>query len=136
MLIKLLLGLFTGSGGITSSLKEAYTAKLKAETQEQVLLAERDIAILEGEQDARREVAQIRRETAGHWEMRVAVGLIAIATATHYAAVVADSLFLFKWNVAKLPAPMDKWEAAIILSFFGLQGVVGVGSAVIRRMGK
>lgn len=136
MLLKLLLGLFTGSGGITKSLERAYSAKLAAETQEQVLAAERDIRVLEAEQDARRQAADIRRETAGHWEMRTAVGIIAISTALHYAAVVADSLFLFEWNVAKLPAPMHEWEGAIILSFFGLQGAVGVGAAIIRRTGR
>lgn len=131
-----LLSLLTGSGGIAGSLEKAYRAKLDAQNDSERLRAEHEIKILEAEQDARRQAAQIRRETAGHIEVRLAVGIIGLATAAHYAAVVADSIFIFSWNVAKLPAPMDQWEGAIILSFFGLQGAVGIGSAIIRRIGK
>lgn len=38
--------------------------------------------------------------------------------ALHLGLVAADSIFHFSWDVSALPAPMDQWQGAIILSFF------------------
>jgi hypothetical protein len=129
-----LLKLITGSGGIVSNLSKAYEKKLEAQSKHDVLLADLDIANMEAELEARRQAKAIRLETAGFWEMRLAVGIVAVATACHYAAVILDSIYQFSWDVAALPAPMDQWEGTIILSFFGLQGAVGIGSALVRRL--
>ena len=38
--------------------------------------------------------------------------------AVYYAAVIADSLFHFAWNVAALPAPLGDWSGWIISAIF------------------
>jgi len=45
--LKTILGIFTGAGGITEQLKDAYEIKKKAETQKEVLDANVDIKQLE-----------------------------------------------------------------------------------------
>jgi hypothetical protein len=48
-----------------------------------------------------------------------------------FAAVVADSIFRFSWNVAALPAPLDTWAGWIVSSLFLVDGA----KAVIGRWG-
>ena len=38
--------------------------------------------------------------------------------AAYYAAVIADSLLHFRWNVAALPAPIGEWSGWIISAIF------------------
>lgn len=123
-----------GVSAILKALSDAYEMKLKADNDHDKLVAEQNVKALEAELEARREVSRIRLETAGFWEMRLAVGIVGVATAAHYAAVVADSIFSFPWVVARLPSPMDEWEGAIVLSFFGLQAAVGLGGSIIRSL--
>ena len=133
-MISFILKLLTGAGGITGDLRKAYEAKLTAQNDHDKLVADLDVKSLEAEVEAKNQATKIRLETAGFWEMRLAVGLVAVATGTHYAAIVLDSVFLFSWNVAKLPAPFDAHEHQILLSLFGLQGAIGIGSALVRRL--
>jgi len=39
-----------------------------------------------------------------------------------FSAVVIDSIFQFSWDVAALPAPLDKWGGAIVSSLFLIDG--------------
>lgn len=52
------------------------------------------------------------------WVTRWIRPLLIYPVAFHWTAVIADSIFFFEWDVAALPAPMDKWEGQMILSFF------------------
>jgi len=45
-----------------------------------------------------------------------------------WSAVVLDSIFLFSWNVAALPKPLDEWAAQIVGWLF----FVGGGAAFLR----
>lgn len=54
------------------------------------------------------------------WMIPTAFGLCMI----HFGAIVLDSTFLFHWQVAKLPAPYDAMENAIVLSVIGVAGIV------------
>lgn len=49
-----------------------------------------------------------------------------------FAAVVADSVFHFTWNVAALPAPLDIWAGWIISALFLVDGA----KAVVGRVGR
>ncbi len=44
--------------------------------------------------------------------------LIVYPCVLHFGAIVLDSTFAFGWGIAKLPAPYDGYEQAIILSYF------------------
>jgi len=123
---------------LTGGLLKAWQAKLTADSDEKRLIADAAIADIKAQSEARQHAAQIRRETAGYWEMRVATAVIAWPTAAHYALVTYDTMDTDR-NLAipALPSPMDEWQAAIILSFFGVQlgtkAVQSLASALRRR---
>ncbi len=83
--------------------------------------------------EERKVVAQERAEqhlspwTA--WMIPTAFGFCMI----HFGAIVLDSTFRFNWQVAKLPAPYDAMENAIVLSVIG---VAGIAPTVRRIFGK
>lgn len=123
---------------LSGGLLKAWQAKLTADTDEKRLIADAAIADIKAQSEARQQAAQIRRETAGYWEMRVATAVIAWPTAAHYALVTYDTMDTGR-NLAipALPSPMDEWQAAIILSFFGVQlgtkGIQAIASAIRGR---
>lgn len=53
--------------------------------------------------------------------------------ALYYAAVIADSLFLFDWNVAALPAPIGDWSALIISAIFLTESGERITRTIVRR---
>lgn len=123
---------------LSGGLLRAWQAKITADTDEKRLIADAAIADIKAQSEARQQAAQIRRETAGYWEMRVATAVIAWPTVAHYALVTYDTMDTGR-NLAipALPSPMDEWQAAIILSFFGVQlgtkAVQSLASALRRR---
>lgn len=123
---------------LSGGLLKAWQAKLVADTDEKRLIADAAIADIKAQSEARQHAAQIRRETAGYWEMRVATAVIAWPTAAHYALVTYDTMDTSR-NLAipALPSPMDEWQAAIILSFFGVQlgtkGIQAIASVIRGR---
>lgn len=126
------------TGSLTGALERAYKAKLDAQNEEQRLIADTAIADIKAQIEANREAAQIRRETAGFWEMRVATVLVVWPLSIHLALVVYDTINTsVSLGIPALPHPMDDWEAAIILSLFGLQGATkgftAIASAIRGR---
>ena len=77
---------------LTGGLLKAWQAKLTADSDEKRLIADAAIADIKAQSEARQHAAQIRRETAGYWEMRVATAVIAWPTAAHYALVTYDTM--------------------------------------------
>lgn len=69
-----------------------------------------------------------RERSAGFWEMRLLTFMIAAPFVLHAAAVGLDTTLTFvQWNIPAYPPPFDEWEAAILLSFFGINaGLTGV----------
>lgn len=123
---------------LTGGLLRAWQAKISADSDEKRLIADAAIADIKAQSEARQQAAQIRRETAGYWEMRVATALIAWPTAAHYALVAYDTMRTDIYlGIPRLPSPMDEWQQAIILSFFGVQlgtkAVQSLASALRRR---
>lgn len=116
---------------LSGGLLKAWQAKLAADTNEKRLIADAAIADMNRQIEARREASSIRRETAGFWEMRIATALAVWPLSMHLAAVTIDTLLTnVSWGIPRLPAPMDEWQAAIILSLFGLQGLTGSVNAI------
>ena len=116
---------------LTGGLLKAWESKLKADSDEKKLIADAAIADINRQIEARREATEIRKATAGFWEMRVATALAAWPLTLHLALVTLDTMLTsVHWGIPRLPAPMDEWQAAIILSLFGLQGVTGSVSAI------
>lgn len=75
-------------------------------------------------------LTNVRLATAGFWEMRLITAIIGGIFTLHLLLVGLDTMFKWTWDgkpVSAFPAPMNEWEGAILLSFFGLTaGVVGI----------
>jgi len=52
------------------------------------------------------------------WVTRLIRPAFAYPLIVWWIAVIADSLFLWEWNVAALPAPLDEWSGWIVSAFF------------------
>ncbi len=55
--------------------------------------------------------------------------------AVYYAAVIADSLVHFTWNVAALPAPIGDWSGWIISAIFLSESGERIARTIIARKG-
>ncbi len=123
----------SGIGQLTAAYTKYKDSQVESErTQAAVLKTRLDNAL-----ETQRLSQQVRLATSGFWEMRLITFLIAFPFVAHLWWVWLDTQFKFGWRVNAFPDPFDKWEGAILLSFFGI-GVVGMGikavaSAVIAR---
>ncbi len=73
-------------GGLAAQLREAYEAKLKAETDKDRIAADERISRLEAARD-------VRLATAGQWEMRVLVLVAGLPPSIHFGLVCSVSAF-------------------------------------------
>ncbi|MGV1944866.1 MULTISPECIES: hypothetical protein [unclassified Agrobacterium] len=109
------------TGSVLDRLTGLYEKKLQADGAAQKLAAEFAVKQIEADLEVRQNAKEIRLATAGFWEMRTITFLIALPFVIHLWAVGLDTVFRFGWGVPKFPSPMDEWEGAILLSFFGVQ---------------
>lgn len=63
------------------------------------------------------------------WMIPTAFGFCMV----HFGAIVLDSTFRFNWQVAKLPAPYDAMENAIVLSVIGVAGIAPTVRRIFTR---
>jgi hypothetical protein len=128
-----LIGLF--GGGVFGSLAESVAAYLRQKASDDLaryqagLSADSQIALarLNAEIEARKVEAQILAADRG-WRVTAWIRpLLVYPCAIHFAAIVLDSIPFWTpfghhatgaWAIARLPAPYDVYEQAIILSFF------------------
>lgn len=122
---KILLNWFVGGGFtvITDIYNKNKDSKL-AEDQLQATWAAQQLAAMEAN----------RQATSGYWEMRLLTFCIGGIFTLHLILVGIDTMFGWTWDglpVKAWPKPMNEWEGAVLLSFFGLTaGVIGVKAIV------
>lgn len=135
MIPQLLAGLI--GGPVVSGLLKGYRARLDAANSADRIAADLAIRDIEAGIDARKRAHELRVATAGFWEMRLLTFAIAFPFVAHLWAVWLDTQFRFAWGIPKFPAPMDEWQGAILLSFFGIytlgRTVQSVGTAIAMR---
>jgi hypothetical protein len=124
-------------GPIVSSLLKGYRAKLDAANASDRIAADLAIREIEAGIEARKRAHELRLATSGFWEMRLLTFAIALPFVAHLWAVWLDTQFRLGWKIPKFPEPMDEWQGAILLSFFGIytlgKAVQSVGTAVAMR---
>lgn len=114
-----------GAGGVErllDRLAEARTRAQSAVTEQARIAAEREAAELQAQIEAHRTSASTRAAMRGAWAWEFPTLIAGLAASAHFAAVALDSALpgLFPaWTVHALPAPLDEWQGAIILSLFG-----------------
>jgi hypothetical protein len=109
---------------------QAYRDRLSAQNDANKIGGEIAIKQIDAEIAARGDARAIRIATAGHWEQRLLSFLIAAPFVIHAGAVGLDTTFRLGWGIPKYPQPFDEWEAAILLSFFGLQAASKIATTV------
>lgn len=122
------------TGGGLGGLVDAYAAKKDSEIERDRLQADVLKARIEAEIEGRRNATEIRKGTAGFWEMRLISFVIAAPFALHAGAVGLDTTFRFGWGIPAYPPPFDEWEGAILLSFFGVYGLSRGTAAIAAAM--
>ena len=124
-------------GPIVSSLLKGYRAKLDAANASDRIAADLAIREIEAGIEARKRAHELRLATSGFWEMRLLTFAIALPFVAHLWAVWLDTQFRLGWKIPKFPEPIDEWQGAILLSFFGIytlgKAVQSVGAAVAMR---
>ena len=118
------------AGDLAGALTRAYDMRLKAENDQQRLIADAAISDVNRQIDAARNAKEIRLASSGLWEMRLITAIIAGCFALHLLLVTLDTCFKLGWAIPKFPAPFDEWQGAILLSFFGIQAVGGGLNAI------
>jgi hypothetical protein len=137
MIPQLLISLL--GGPVLKGLIESYRAKLDAANSADRIAADLAIAEIEAGLEARKRAHELRLATSGFWEMRLLTFAIAFPFVAHLWAVWLDTQFRLGWRIPKFPAPMDEWQGAIMLSFFGIYTLgktaqsVGAALALRRR---
>lgn len=85
--------------------------------------------------EAKTAAAKVLIAETNHWFAWVVRPLFGIPTGIYYATIVADSIFLFDWQVAALPPPYDEWGYTIMISYMLVEGGLGVSRILGNRLG-
>jgi hypothetical protein len=112
------IGLKLVSGGLLDKVLGALKAEADSAVERDKVTAAVAIEQIRaeiGRRQAQRDVLVAEQGRALTALMRPA---FAYPLAVYYAAVIADSLFHFAWNVAALPAPIGDWSGWIISAIF------------------
>ena len=135
MIPQLLINLI--GGPIIKALIDGYRAKLDAANSSDRISADLAIREIEAGIEARKRAHELRLATSGFWEMRLLTFAIAFPFVMHLWAVWLDTQFRLGWKIPKFPEPMDEWQGAIMLSFFGIytlgKTIQFVGTAIVMR---
>jgi len=130
-----LLKLINPIGAITKEIARTRITLAKEANAERRIEMEERIGMLAIERDAHMEVMKLRREMAARLEIRLVIFIIGMTFAIHILRVGLVSTFPEYFPgvvVNKFPAPMDEWEAKIVLGLFGL-GAAPLLASVVRR---
>jgi hypothetical protein len=120
------------SSGLLDRVMNAMRARAESEVERERIdatVAIEEIKAELGRRQAQRDVLIAEQGRAITSLMRPA---FAYPLAVYYAAVIADSLLQFTWNVAALPAPIGEWSGWIISAIFLSES----GERIARTIGR
>lgn len=125
-------------GQIADPLLQAQRNYLEAEGDKEKLVAEQNMRLIESERQQKINAKEIRMATAGFWEMRLLTVLITLPFLVHTWFVVYDTVDTsVNLRIPALPPPFDEWQAAILLSFFGVtlvgSGIKSIAGAIAYK---
>jgi hypothetical protein len=120
------------SGGLLDRVLAALQAKAASDVERERIDA--TVAIEQVKAELARRQAQ--RDVLVAEQGRLITALMrpafAYPLAVYYAAVIADSLFLFHWNVAALPSPIGEWSGWIISAIFLSESGERIAQTLVR----
>jgi hypothetical protein len=106
------------SSGILDKTLDALKAEADNETERQQITASVAIEQIKAELGRRQAQRDVLVAEQGRLVTSLMRPAFAYPLAVYYAAVIADSLCHFRWNVAALPAPIGDWSGWIISAIF------------------
>lgn len=106
------------SGGMLDRMLDHLERRADSETERERIRTNVTIEEIKAEIESRRAARDIVIAEQGWWVTALIRPAFAWPLAIWWAAVIADSLFRFEWNVAALPAPLDEWSGWIIAAYF------------------
>lgn len=126
------------TGDLVGQLTKAYEARLKAQTDEQKLVADAVVAQLESAVKERQEQAAVVKEGMQHRAFWIPWLIAAIPTALWYGWGMLDSLFNGSLpDVAQLPPQLKEYADIVFANIFyvggGVAGAQLVASAIRGR---
>lgn len=106
-------------GWLLSLLTSGFLDKLlNYYTQKNTVEGQVAVETIKGEIETRKLQSQIIINESGWSVSRWMRPFVFYPLGLHLNLVILDSIFHFPFDIARLPAPMDQWQGAIILSFF------------------
>lgn len=137
MLASLLaLGLRFASSGLLDKTLGALRARADSETERQRIDAGVAVEQIKAELGRRQAQRDILVAEQGRLVTSLMRPAFAYPLAVYYAAVIADSLFQFTWNVAALPAPIGEWSGWIISAIFLSESGERIARTFVGRRGR
>ena len=120
---------FASSGLVDRTL--SYLERRHAEeTGREKLRTQVEIETIRAAVSETRILAELQRSKMDHWVYWFFVALFLAPLGLWWAAVIADSIGGFTWNVAALPHPLDEWAADMVRWIF----FTGGAAATIRAL--
>jgi hypothetical protein len=106
------------SGGVLDKVLTHLQARADTEVEREKITASVAIEQVKAEIAARQARRDILLAEQGRLVTAMMRPAFAYPLAIYYAAVIADSLMHFSWNVAALPSPIGDWSGWIISAIF------------------
>lgn len=106
------------SGGLLEQVLAILRQRSDAEVAQARLRTDVAIQAITAEQAARLAARDVVVAEQKWWVTASIRPLFALPLLIWWWAVIADSIFLFRWNVAALPKPLDEWAGWIMLAYF------------------
>ena len=124
------------SSGLLDKVLGALQARADSQVERERIDASVAIAHVQAELARRQAQRDVLIAEQGHWVTRFMRPAFAYPLAVYYAAVIADSLFHFTWNVAALPAPIGDWSGWIISAIFLSESGERITRTIVGRKGR
>jgi hypothetical protein len=106
------------SGGLLDRVLTALRARAESGAERERIGASVAIEHIKAELGRRQAQRDVLIAEQGRWVTSLMRPAFAYPLALYYCAVIADSLFLFDWNVAALPPPLGEWSGWVISAIF------------------
>ena len=106
------------SGGLLEKVLAILRQRSDVEVAQARLRTDVAIQTITAEQAARLAARDVVVAEQQRWWTASIRPLFALPLLIWWWAVIADSIFLFRWNVAALPKPLDEWAGWIMLAYF------------------
>jgi hypothetical protein len=124
------------SGGLLDKLMDHLQAQAASEVERERVTAQVAITHIQAELGRRQAQRDVLVAEQGQLVTSLMRPAFAYPLAVYYAAVIADSLFRFRWNVAALPAPIGEWSGWIISAIFLSESGERITRTIVRGRGR